>query len=110
MTRQAKPSMADVISAAGSTRRIPAQPDIAPTPAAAPPSRPRTRLGTKMIAGHFSADVSWQLRALAVERRTTVQDLLAEALNGLFASYGKPEIASATPLPVDTQTTKPSGE
>ena len=46
-----------------------------------------------MIAGHFSAEVSWQLRALAVERRTTVQDLLAEALNGLFAAYGKPEIA-----------------
>jgi hypothetical protein len=33
------------------------------------------------------------LRALAVERRTTVQDLMAEALNDLFAKHGKPEVA-----------------
>ena len=31
-------------------------------------------------------------RELAVTRRTTVQSLLAEALNDLFAKHGKPEI------------------
>jgi hypothetical protein len=30
---------------------------------------------------------------LAVDRRSTVQALLAEALNDLFAKHGKPEIA-----------------
>jgi hypothetical protein len=45
------------------------------------------------VAGHFPAEVAWQLRELAVARRTTVQSLLAEALNDLFAKHGKPEIA-----------------
>ena len=30
---------------------------------------------------------------LAAEHETTIQRLLAEALNDLFAKYGKPEIA-----------------
>jgi hypothetical protein len=33
------------------------------------------------------------LRILAADRDTTIQDLLAEALNDLFAKHGKPEIA-----------------
>ena len=37
--------------------------------------------------------MAWQLRALAVERKTTVQNLMAEALNDLFAKHGKPELA-----------------
>jgi hypothetical protein len=51
------------------------------------------RVGTKQVAAHFPEDVAWQLRALAVERKTTVQNLMAEALNDLFAKYGKPEVA-----------------
>ncbi|MGH7103180.1 MAG: ribbon-helix-helix domain-containing protein [Acetobacteraceae bacterium] len=50
-------------------------------------------MGTKQVAAHFPADVAWQLRALAVERKTTVQNLMAEALNDLSAKYGKPEVA-----------------
>ena len=92
MARQVKQSLAEVLSAAGSTRRTPEAQPVAEK-AEVPKPKPKTRTGTRMIAGHFSAEVSWQLRALAVERRTTVQDLLAEALNGLFAAYGKPEIA-----------------
>jgi hypothetical protein len=53
----------------------------------------RTRVGTKQVAAHFPEDVAWQLRALAVDRKTTVQNLMAEALNDLFAKYGKPEVA-----------------
>jgi hypothetical protein len=37
--------------------------------------------------------VKRQLRILAADRDTTIQDLLAEALNDLFAKHGKPEIA-----------------
>jgi hypothetical protein len=91
-----RPNLAAVAAAAGSTRRAPE--------AAAPLARaerteaverpgPRTRVGTKQVAAHFPEDVAWQLRALAVDRKTTVQNLLAEALNDLFAKYGRPELA-----------------
>jgi hypothetical protein len=43
--------------------------------------------------------VKRQLRILAADRDTTIQDLLAEALNDLFAKNGKPEIA-----PMETAT------
>ena len=51
------------------------------------------RANTKMIGGHFDRAVSKQLRRLAVEHDTTVQGLLAEALNDLFAKYGEKPIA-----------------
>ncbi len=59
----------------------------------------RTRIGTKQVAAHFPEEVAWQLRGLAVERRTTVQGLMAEALNDLFAKYGKPEVAPISSTP-----------
>ncbi|NOG74165.1 hypothetical protein HJG45_27790 [Roseicella sp. DB1501] len=83
--------MAAVAAAAGSTRRR--EPEPTPAPAREPAVGPRTRVGTKQIAAHFPEDVAWQLRALAVERKTTVQNLMAEALNDLFAKHGKPEVA-----------------
>ena len=51
------------------------------------------RANTKMIGGHFDPAVSKQLRRLAVEHDTTVQGLLAEALNDLFTKYGEKPIA-----------------
>ena len=91
-----RPNLAAVAAAAGSTRRAPDAP-MAPSapPVADATSRamPRTRIGTKQVAAHFPEDVAWQLRGLAVDRKTTVQNLMAEALNDLFAKYGKPEVA-----------------
>ena len=46
------------------------------------------------VTGYFLPEVKKQLRLLAAERETTIQNLLAEALNDLFAKNGKPEIAS----------------
>jgi hypothetical protein len=51
------------------------------------------RQATRQIAAHFPEEVAWQLRELAVERRTTIQALMAEALNDLFQKHGRPEIA-----------------
>ena len=51
------------------------------------------RATTKMIGGHCDPAVSKQLRRLAVEYDTTVQGLLAEARNDLFAKYGEKPIA-----------------
>ena len=91
-----RPNLAAVAAAAGSTRRgADVTPAFSPDPIHEAPGRamPKTRMGTKQVAAHFPEDVAWQLRALAVERKTTVQNLMAEALNDLFAKHGKPEVA-----------------
>ena len=72
-------------------------------PRAAPPERaasappPRAtqpgRAGKVSIAGHFAPEVRRQLKRLAADADTTVQALLGEALNDLFAKHGLPEIA-----------------
>lgn len=89
-----RPNLAAIAVAAGSMRRMPPEPPPSDSPqGAATRTEAKTRVGTKQVAAHFPADVAWQLRALAVERKTTVQSLMAEALNDLFAKYGKPEVA-----------------
>ncbi len=57
--------------------------------AAVPPSRQ----GKKMISGHFDKDVHRQLKMLALEKETSIQSLLSEALNALFERNNKPPIA-----------------
>ena len=52
-----------------------------------------SRNGKRQVAAYFPIPVQKQLKLLMVEHDTTVQNLLAEALNDLFAKYGKPEIA-----------------
>lgn len=51
------------------------------------------RRGKSFVGGYFPPEVARQVKLLAVENDTTVQSLTGEALNHLFASYGKPEIA-----------------
>ncbi|MCY4230068.1 MAG: hypothetical protein OXF26_04130 [Alphaproteobacteria bacterium] len=46
------------------------------------------------MTGYFDPVVKRQLRVLAAERDTTIQTLLGEALNDLFAKHGKPEVVS----------------
>jgi hypothetical protein len=60
------------------------------------PGRSGVREGQKHIGGYFAPEVSKQLRSLAVEEDTTVQDLLAEALNMLFQSRRMPTIAAVS--------------
>lgn len=52
--------------------------------------RPKSREGKKTIAGHFAPEMAWQLRKLALDRRTTVQKLLEESLQDLFEKYHLP--------------------
>ena len=54
---------------------------------------PPSRQGKKMISGHFDKDVHRQLKMLAIERDTSIQNLLSEALNALFERNNKPPIA-----------------
>ena len=51
------------------------------------------RQGQKMVAGYFDPMVHRQLKLIALEEDKTIQNLLEDALNGLFADRGKPPIA-----------------
>jgi len=53
------------------------------------------RVGKVSVTGYFSPEVRRQLKRLAADADTTVQALLAEALNDLFAKRGVAEIADA---------------
>lgn len=50
-------------------------------------NRPKSRQGKKAVSGHFEPAIAWQLKKLALDRETTVQSLLEEALDDLFAKY-----------------------
>lgn len=51
-----------------------------------------SRVGKKLVAGHFEPQIARQLRILAAQEDTTVQSLLEEALNLLFVKKGKSHI------------------
>jgi hypothetical protein len=83
---QAASSMAATRKA---TRRVELAADDQGRSVSAPPSR----IGKRLIGGHFDRAVSRQLRELAAREDTTIQALLAQAMNMLFAVRGLPEIA-----------------
>ena len=59
-----------------------------------PAARPSSGVGRgKHIGGYFDPAVARQIKALAVEEDTTVQQLVAEALDLLFQSRNRPPIA-----------------
>jgi hypothetical protein len=58
-----------------------------------------SRAGTKAITGHYPPAVRYQLKLLAAEQGRTMEDMLAEGLNLLFAAYNKPEIAPTAKNP-----------
>jgi hypothetical protein len=55
--------------------------------------RAPSRVGKKTVAAHFDPAVSKQLKHLALERDTSTQGLLREAINDLFTKHGRPPIA-----------------
>jgi hypothetical protein len=57
------------------------------------PSRPKSRVGKKVISGFFEKEASRQLARLAIDQDRTNEDLLREAINDLFAKYHLPSIA-----------------
>lgn len=63
------------------------RPSAAPKGASA--AQPPSRVGTKLVAGHFDPRIARQLRMIAAEEDSTVQALLEEALDLLFVKKGK---------------------
>ena len=55
------------------------------------------RIGKVSVAGYFAPEVRRQLKRLAADADITVQALLGEALNDLFAKHGLAEIAESDP-------------
>jgi|SRR5579871_6434652 len=95
------PNLAAALAdAGGSTRRRPS-PEPPPIPAAVPlatpdrPYRQPSRTVTRPITVHFPEEVRDQLKLIALQQKKTLQNLIAEGFNDLFAKYGKPEIAPA---------------
>jgi hypothetical protein len=90
-----KPDLANVLADAGGSRRKPATSKLPVEQSAEKQAYTQPgRAGTKPITGHFPKQVRDELKKLAIEQDTTLQGLMAEAFNDLFAKYGKPEIAS----------------
>lgn len=58
---------------------------------------PPSRVGRVLIGGHFAEQVQTELKVLAAVERTSVQALLAEGINAVFARRHKPQIATLTP-------------
>ena len=74
-------------------RRAAAPVTIAPDSATTSRGGASSRLGRVLIGGHFASEVQRALRIIAAEEGTTMQALLAEGINTVFAKRGKPEIA-----------------
>jgi len=71
-------------------------PQAAPEAAAqitAATEKPPSRVGKKVIAGHFDPAVIRQIKMLAVNQDSSIQALLSEALNDLFEKHNLKPIA-----------------
>lgn len=64
-----------------------------PSDQAAPTGRPSGRVGKAMVAGWYDKAAVKQLRMVAVNRETTIQQQLGRALNLLFREEGLPALA-----------------
>jgi hypothetical protein len=82
-----------LISAGGGVRRKQSPPPSLDRAQSAEATPKHGRVGTSPITVHFPSEVRDQLKIMAVEQRITMQQLIAEAFNDLFAKHGRPEIA-----------------
>jgi len=73
------------------------EPAVAPVENAAQPRVARavspSRIGRVLIGGHFAQEVQTALKIVAAEERTSVQSLIAEGINAVFARRHKAQIA-----------------
>jgi len=91
-------ALANALRSSGATvaALAPAPAEAMPTAGYAAPAAPAaqpSRLGTKAITVHYPEEVRRQLKAMAAEQGRNIDDMVAEALNLVFARYRRPEIA-----------------
>jgi hypothetical protein len=95
-----RPNLAALAEAAGSLRaeshRAIAPANEAERLGEGPDARvPSSRIGQKPITAFFPEAVRIQLKIMAAEQARSMESLIGEALNDLFAKHGKPEIVPA---------------
>ena len=95
--KKGRPSLFGSVGKAATAEQVEPPPNQNETPQ---PRTPRAatrgrqdRQDKRQIAGFFSSECAKQLRMLAAEKDTTVQDLIKEGLNLMFTAHGKPPIA-----------------
>ena len=93
-----KADLSVALADAGGGRRRAPQPQpldekAAATPQAAGAAGQPGKIETKPITVHFPKAVRSQLKMLAVQQDTTMQQMIGEAFNMLFTKYGVPEVA-----------------
>jgi hypothetical protein len=90
-----KTTLAESLQRAAGTIPPVAEPSTAAEAGAAAGQRyvAPARRGKKAVSGHFDPAVQKQLNQMALDEDSSVQALLREALNDLFAKRGKPTIA-----------------
>ena len=64
-----------------------------PAPRARPDEGTSSAAATKLVGAHFPEPVHRQLRVLSAQEGRTLQSVIAEALNDLFAKRKMPPIA-----------------
>jgi hypothetical protein len=85
-----------LLSSAKGQGRAPAA--VQPAPERAPQPAPQaSRIGKTNVTGYFPPEVKASLRLVQAKRGGTIQDILAEALNDIFAKYHVPETAPREP-------------
>jgi hypothetical protein len=80
-------------AAARAVEALPRDEPTAEVAATVPRFHRPSREDKRLVAGHFNPKVAKQLKLLAVEDDTTVQALLEEALDLLFAKKGRARIS-----------------
>lgn len=91
-----RPDLSALVNAGGGRRQIETPTEQASTIAPKEGQRAKTqksREGTVPITVMQPEEVRRQLLMIKAETGETIENLVAAALNGLFAKYGKPEIA-----------------
>lgn len=91
-----RPSLSSMVkAAAGAPTPAPDEPRPAKPKATKEAAQPaaKSREGRVVLGSYQTAEAVKQTKLLAIEQDTTMQALLAEALNLLFQKYGKPTIA-----------------
>lgn len=91
-----RPSIQAAVERKQQSERSAARPESAPAetrPAKTSPPPAVSREGKVNVSAYFPSEVKASLRLVQAKRGGKVQDLLAEALNLLFAKYNVPESA-----------------
>ena len=89
-----KPSaLESALRNSGASLPMPPLPVPAPAQSRQLNPQPASRQTTKAITVHFPEEVRRQLKTMAAEEGRSMEDMVAEALNLLFARHRRPELA-----------------